>query len=104
MKSVKMTFSEIKTQMKERDILFSDIAEALNVTRSHVHTIANNKAKSSRVANAIALCLGKETSQVFGDTYTGCDIGRGQHRKSRQIEVIKAIRANSNIPTSQSFA
>ena len=99
-----MTFEEIQSELNKRNILLADIADALLVTRSHVSTVVKLKAKSLRVANAIALCLEKNTDQVFGDTYTGENIGRGEHRKTRKQQVIDALRNNECVPQCTSIA
>ncbi|OHU85508.1 MULTISPECIES: hypothetical protein [Pseudoalteromonas] len=90
----KLTFPEIQEKLKSKDILFTDIAVALEVTVSHVTQIAKCKGKSKRVAEAIANALKLPLNQVFGTDYMPAFSGRS----ARRNEVVKAIRAGRHVP------
>ncbi|WP_418949233.1 helix-turn-helix transcriptional regulator [Pseudoalteromonas rubra] len=95
-----MSYEEIKQALKRLDIFLSDIARALNVSRSHVYQIAKGNSKSKRVAEAICKCLNKPLHEVFGETYLA---ENKIHRHNRSKQIAHALQTGDPVPVS-SFA
>ncbi|MBQ4864398.1 hypothetical protein J8L98_22150 [Pseudoalteromonas sp. MMG013] len=89
-----LTFPEIQEKLKSKDIFFTDIAIALDVTVSHVTQIAKRKGRSQRVALGISQALQLSVNQVFGTEYTE----RRSNRKERRNQIVEALRAGENVP------
>ncbi|WP_419147542.1 helix-turn-helix domain-containing protein [Pseudoalteromonas 'SMAR'] len=87
-KPTRLTYEEIKFQLKQKDIYLSDIAVALKVSRSHAYQIASGRAKSKRVAEAISRCLGLTLEQVFADEYTNVSRDKRDQRRKQIAAVI----------------
>ncbi|ENN99794.1 MULTISPECIES: helix-turn-helix transcriptional regulator [Pseudoalteromonas] len=100
MKSNGLVFEDIRKKLLEKDILLSDLAEGLNVTRAHVYSIAKRNNKSKPVADAICSALNMSIEEVFGDTYQDHQARGRQDRAARKQQVINAIRNNQPIPES----
>ncbi|QLJ09760.1 helix-turn-helix transcriptional regulator [Pseudoalteromonas sp. MT33b] len=98
MKSNGLVFEDIRNKLHEKDILLTDIAEALKVSRSHVYSIAKRLNKSQPVAEAICSALELTLEEVFGDTYVGHQPRGRKDRASRKQQVINAIRNKKPIP------
>lgn len=82
----------------QRDILLTDIAEALEVSPSHISNVIRRKSVSYSVAKAISLALNLPVVDVFG---TKEEPTRGRKpRKKRREQVIEAIRAGISVPSS----
>lgn len=94
-KPTKLSYTEIKTQLKSKDIYLSDVAFAVGVTRSHAYQIASGKAKSKKVAEAIAQCIGSPLEQVFGNTYSN---EYKAQREERRSQIANALKTGEPIP------
>lgn len=102
MNTKQMTFEQIQATLKKRDILFADIAEACNVTRSHVSLIAKGQSTSHHVAKSICLALNLPINQVFGDKYDNPGRRTGKHRADRKQQVIASLKAMQPVPPNES--
>ncbi|AXQ97995.1 helix-turn-helix domain-containing protein [Pseudoalteromonas piscicida] len=103
-KPTKLTYQQIKEKLDEKDILLSDIAEVLGVSRSHAYQIAKGLGKSKRVAEAIAKCLELKLTDVFGDEYENVHSRSKSCRDKRRNELAKVLALDpassfSNVPT-----
>ncbi|PAJ71659.1 hypothetical protein CJF42_25545 [Pseudoalteromonas sp. NBT06-2] len=94
-----LSYIEIQEKLKQNDVLLADIADALEVSRSHVSHIARGNAVSFRVAKAIALSLNLEVSQVFGDKYANQNSQGRKGRVKRKAQIKDAILNNKPVPT-----
>lgn len=99
-----MTFEEIQEALKNKDILFSDIAEACEVTRPHVSLIAKGNSTSHKVAQAICLALDMPINQVFGTKYDNPGRKTGKHRVDRKKEIIEKLRQGLPVPPNKATA
>ncbi|KID56865.1 hypothetical protein JF50_13285 [Pseudoalteromonas luteoviolacea] len=90
--SQKLTSREIIEKLKPKDICLTDIAEALELSPSHVSRIASGDAKSLRVAQAICNALEMPIHEVFGKSY------EPKNRGPRKSQIVKAIRQGTPIP------
>ena len=104
MTSKKMTFEEIKKTLRERDITFTDIAHALEITPSHVTNVAKRTARSKPVAEAIALSLDLEFAEVFANEYDGTTRRGPKDRTERKQQIYAALRDKQPVPAPQSMA
>lgn len=95
-----LTFPEIQEKLKSKDIFFTDIAIALDVTVSHVTQIAKRKGRSKRVAQAISQALQLSTNQVFGTEYMQCS----SDRAARRNQIVEALRAGQYVPDPTSMS
>jgi len=93
-----MTFDDIQKGLNEKDILFSDIAAACEVTRSMVSIIAKGQSTSYKVAQSICLALNKPINEVFGNKYDNPGRKTGKQRADRKQQVIAALKANTPVP------
>lgn len=94
---------QIKTELSAKNITFTDIAIAKNVTASHVIRVANRKTNSLPVAKAICLGLNKPLEDVFGDVepyFTPAKRGRPD-RTVRTAQVVDAIKRGLPVPDVQ---
>ncbi|MBS3796689.1 hypothetical protein [Pseudoalteromonas sp. BDTF-M6] len=98
MTSQEMTFDEIKRELNERKVLFSDIAEAMKVKPSHVSNVARGLVSSFRIATALALSLDKPITEVFGDKYANPGKRGPKDRSERKRQVIEALTNNKPVP------
>jgi transcriptional regulator with XRE-family HTH domain len=103
MKAKQITFEQIREILKNKDILFSDIAAACDVTRSHVTLIAKGESTSHRVAKVLCNALDKPIHEVFGDKYDN-PVSVGKHRVSRKQQVVDALKANMPVPSNKIVA
>lgn len=94
----KMTFSQIKQALDEREVTFTDIASALEKSVSHVTNVAKGITTSKSVALKISLALDKPHNHVFGDKYTKEQRRGPKDRSDRAKVVINALRANQPVP------
>ncbi|NOU50249.1 helix-turn-helix transcriptional regulator [Pseudoalteromonas sp. JBTF-M23] len=94
-KPTKLSYTEIKDLLRKKDIYLSEIAEAIGVTRSHAYQIASGKAKSKRVAKAIAQCIGRPLNQVFGDSYSE---ESKKQREKRVLQIANSLKTGTPIP------
>jgi DNA-binding XRE family transcriptional regulator len=90
-KPTKLTYQQIKEQLEEKDILLSDIADVLGVSRSHAYQTAKGQSRSKRVAEAIAKCLDLKISDVFGNDYENVQARSKSCRDKRRSELAKVI-------------
>ncbi|KPH64147.1 hypothetical protein [Pseudoalteromonas porphyrae] len=104
MTSKKMTFAEIKKTLKERDVTFTDIAKALELTPSHVRNVAFGSAKSKPVAEAISLSIGVTLESAFGDEYLTTSKRGPKDRTERKQAIYTALRNQQPVPAPQSMA
>ena len=90
----------IKTQLKQKNILLSDIATACNVSSSTLTAVLNRKGQSLPVATAICLALNKPVIQVFGDVepYYNPKKRGPKDRSKRTAQVVEAIRSGQPVP------
>ncbi len=99
-----MTFDEIKKSLKARDVNFTDIANALEVSLGHVTNVARGSAHSKNVANAISLSLGKSLTEVFGNQYDGSTKRGPKDRTERKQVIYEALRNQKPVPAPHSMA
>lgn len=104
MTSTQLTFHQIKERLSERDILITDIAEALKVTSPHVTLVAKGTSSSFKVANAISLSLDLPINQVFGDKYDQPGKRGPKDRTKRKQQIFTALRKNKPVPICASIA
>ncbi|WP_300583246.1 hypothetical protein [uncultured Pseudoalteromonas sp.] len=100
----KMTFEEIKKTLKERDVTFTDIAKALEMTPGHITNVARRDARSKNVANAISLSLGLSLTEVFGNEYDGTTKRGPKDRTARKQVIYEALRNKKPVPAPHSMA
>lgn len=62
-----MERADILKNLKEKNLNFSIVADALKVAPGHVSAVAGRKATSKRVAEALAKAIGQPLSEVFDD-------------------------------------
>ncbi|MEC8325890.1 MAG: helix-turn-helix domain-containing protein [Pseudomonadota bacterium] len=93
-----MSSEHIQSELRNKDILLSDIAEALEVSKSLVSKVAASQSKSIRVAESIAHALGKPLTEVFGEFYQEDKRKAVNPRTERKQQIINAIRTNQPIP------
>ncbi|MBQ4814270.1 helix-turn-helix transcriptional regulator [Pseudoalteromonas luteoviolacea] len=96
----KLTSREIIEKLKPKDICYTDIAAALEVSPGHVSRIANGEAKSRRVAQAICSALEMPLDQVFGGMYEP----KNRNRDARKTQIVLALRKGSPIPPPRTIA
>ncbi|PAJ69411.1 hypothetical protein CJF42_26175 [Pseudoalteromonas sp. NBT06-2] len=104
MNCTELEFEKIKQQLKNRDILLTDIASALNLSTSHVTLVAKGGSTSKVVAKAISNCLGLPIEQVFGEKYNDVNKRGPKDRSKRRQEIKKAIINNQTVPHKESMA
>jgi transcriptional regulator with XRE-family HTH domain len=99
MNYAKLTSDQIKARLAQNDILYADIAAALEVSPSLISSVANSNGKSYRVATALGLPL----NLVFGDKYNETTKTR-RDRSARRLQVIRAIKNGTAIPPTSALA
>ncbi|MEJ1496353.1 MAG: helix-turn-helix domain-containing protein [Candidatus Sedimenticola sp. (ex Thyasira tokunagai)] len=65
-----MNGQQILTALKSDGLSFTDIGRAIGVSRGHVRGVAHRTHDSIRVAQALALAIGKPVDKVFPDKPT----------------------------------
>ncbi|OCQ21943.1 hypothetical protein A7985_09035 [Pseudoalteromonas luteoviolacea] len=95
----KMTFEAIKKELIAKDIQFSDIAKAVDVTPSHVSNVARGSATSMHIAKAISLSLGKPLEHVFGEDYSHTKKRGPKDRTQRRNQIVEALQAGKPVPS-----
>ncbi|MBQ4879653.1 helix-turn-helix domain-containing protein [Pseudoalteromonas luteoviolacea] len=90
-----MSYEDIKKELKERNVLLSDIASAQKVSKAAIYNVAQGKAKSIRIAQVIASLLGKPISQVFGDLYNQAE---NMTKEERVNSILSALDSNTPLP------
>lgn len=88
----------VKEQLSKRDVLLSDIAQALNVTSCHVTLVIQGTTTSYRMAQAIANALNLPINQVFGDKYVQVPKRGRKDRTARKRQIKNAILNNQPVP------
>ena len=90
----------IKASLEAKNITFSDIAKAKEVSPTHVVKVSNRGTQSLPVAKAICLALDKSLEEVFGDVdayFSPAKRGRPD-RSQRTAQVVEAIRKGQPVP------
>lgn len=97
MKIITLSSEEIKQQLSQRDILLSDIAQALDVTGCLLTSVIQG-GTSRRVAQAISNALNLPINEVFGDKYNKPPQRGRKDRTLRKEEIKQALLNNKHVP------
>ena len=103
MSSNTLSASAIKERMKERDILLSDISQALDIGHCTVTHVIQGATTSYRVAKAIANALDLPVNQIFGDKYDHPSKRGRKDRSARKQQIKDALLSNQPVPLNSSM-
>jgi Ner family transcriptional regulator len=93
-----LTAAEIRAALSKDEIALSDLAEALNCSKTHISNVICRHTSSKKIAEAICKLLNKPMSEVFGDVEHYFTISNAQQRRVNKSARIKRISEIINPP------
>jgi transcriptional regulator with XRE-family HTH domain len=92
LKELPVNGKQILQSLKLCDLSFTDIANALEVTPATISMVAHRRSDSRRIAEALAMAIGKPIEKVFPDRpqyHRHID----QAERQRRLDAIREISA-----------